>query len=141
MVYSYKVMLDKLTFTLDGSLPSWNDYIALVGRNRYLCREFTTAWKDHIEYETWEALPQGVLNSLPLKTPTRLTVRVWRANHLRRDIHNLWVKPALDAFVGMGILPDDSEQFNPQIELCYMGVDKTHPRIQFEFTPLEDTNG
>jgi Holliday junction resolvase RusA-like endonuclease len=130
-------MLENLTFELDGSLPSWNDYIDLVGRNRFLCREFTTAWKDRIEFEIWEALPQGVLDSLPLRTPLRLTVRVWRANRLRRDIHNLWVKPALDAFTEVGIWPDDSEKFIPQIDLIYMGVDKNHPHLSFEFRAIE----
>ncbi len=114
---------DSLTLVISGVLPSWNDYINLVGRNRFLCREFTVGWKDYLEAATWEYFDQETLDSFPLPGPIHLIVRVWRPNRIRRDLNNLWLKTACDAFTEVGIWVDDSEVYVPLQTILYMGVD------------------
>lgn len=130
-------MLNHLEFTLPGVFPSWNNYIDLAGRQRFRQRQFEAGWKDWSEWLTWEAIPQALLDRLPLQEPVKLTVEVWRDSYRRHDIHNLYIKPTLDAFTEVGIWEDDNELINPQITIIYRGVDKENPRLKFTFDTLK----
>lgn len=125
--------LDNLYVMLPGVLPSWNNYSDLVGRNRFLVRTFTQGWKDWAEWHTWEYLDQETLDELPLAGPLAVTVRVWRPNAIRRDIHNLFLKPVFDAFTEVGIWPDDSEDYCRSVTYTLAGIDRANPRIEFFF--------
>jgi Holliday junction resolvase RusA-like endonuclease len=68
----------------------------------------------------------------PLKSGIWLNVKVYRRNNIRRDVHNLYIKPILDGFVQGGLLADDNEKVVPKVTLEYCGVDRNNPRVEFE---------
>jgi Holliday junction resolvase RusA-like endonuclease len=78
-------------------------------------------------------LTRKCLDTFPLSYPLKCTVRIWRPNAIRRDIHNLFLKPVFDAFSEVGIWPDDSETYCPVVEYIFMGIDRINPRIEFTF--------
>jgi len=58
------------------------------------------------------------------REPTGIMVRIWRPNATPYDIHNLFIKPVLDGFVDINILPDDQSEWVPQLGFDFRGVDR-----------------
>lgn len=129
--------LDSLYVLLPGVIPSLNDYKNVITGNRFEGGRFESGWKDWAEWHTWEWLDQEILDELPIRTPAVVTVRVWRPNLIRRDIHNLFLKPVFDAFTEVGIWPDDSETYCPSVTYTVGGLDRINPRIEFFFRSLQ----
>ncbi len=110
--------------TIQGRLPSYNEYINSCRRNRYAGAKFK---------EETENLILWQVKGKKIPTPCTLKI-VWYEPNRKRDIDNVFsgAKFLLDAFVKAGVIPNDTQQFirgiSNKIEL-----DRKNPRIEIEW--------
>lgn len=94
-------------FEIHKRLPSLNDYIHKINRNRYAGNKF----KQDIQNEiAWEIKAQ--LYGLKIKKPVIIYI-TWIEENKRRDVDNIYsaVKYIQDALVQMQVIKNDSKKY------------------------------
>lgn len=97
----------KYRFEIHRRLPSLNDYIHKINRNRYAGNKF----KQDIENDIcWEIKAQ--LYGLKIKKPVILHI-TWIEENKRRDVDNVYsaVKYIQDALVQMKVIKNDNSKY------------------------------
>jgi Holliday junction resolvase RusA-like endonuclease len=131
------------TIVIPGHVPSINDYIHANNIHRMKSANFEREWRvvGLLAAQQW-ILGNGDYFFEPLKSGIWLNVRVYRKDNIRRDVHNLYIKPILDGFVQGGLLTDDNEKVVHKVTLEYCGVDRNNPRVEFEiYQEMEGSYG
>jgi hypothetical protein len=100
------------------NVPSINDFIKATAGNAYKKAAYTAQLRGEGKGMALRWLNTG---GRPLGR-TVLVVEVRRSNRIRRDVHNVYIKPYIDGFVDAGVWPDDSEQWLPTVVFHYSGI-------------------
>lgn len=97
----------KYKFEIHRRLPSLNDYIYKINRNRFIGNRF----KQDIQEEIcWEIKAQ--LKNLEIEKPIIINI-TWREENKKRDVDNVYsaVKYIQDALVQMQVIKNDSKKY------------------------------
>lgn len=121
-----------MTFTIQGELPSLNEYIHAINKNRHI--------GNRMKQDTQEAIKWAIRAQF-IKTPkvTRpVQIRfLWASRTAKKDIDNVCAarKFILDALVSMGILPNDTRKWVRGFTDEFI-IDRQNPRTEVEIRPL-----
>lgn len=95
-----------MTIELLGQLPSLNDYIAKINRNKYAGNSFKKQIQEDIY---WQLKAQKISK---IKTPCQMHFH-WVEKSKRRDIDNIYSakKFILDALIEYGAIEGDGQKY------------------------------
>lgn len=88
----------------------------------------------------WEFLMQAKEQGWPCgedrsNSTFSIWIKVWNKDHRRRDLDNQ-ATAILDALVNAQVIPDDSMDFVPRLNVEYQGIDRDEPRAEVKITEL-----
>lgn len=94
-------------FEIHRRLPSLNDYIHKINRNRFIGNKFKQDIQDEI---CWEIKAQ--LKNLKIEKPVTIHI-TWIEENKKRDVDNVYsaVKYIQDALVQMQVIKNDSKKY------------------------------
>ena len=118
----------KYKFEIHQRLPSLNDYIHKINRNRYVGNKFK---QDIQESICWEIKAQ--LKELKIDKPIVLYI-TWIEENKRRDIDNVYsaVKYIQDALVEMQVIKNDSAKNVVDVKHKIEYADKSKVIVELE---------
>lgn len=122
----------KYKFEIHRRLPSLNDYIHRINRNRYAGNKF----KQDIQTEIcWEIRTQ--LKDLKIEKPVILYI-TWIEENKRRDVDNVYsaIKYIQDALVKMQIIKNDNSKCVVDVKHQIQYADKS--KVIVELEEMED---
>jgi Holliday junction resolvase RusA-like endonuclease len=122
-----------MRFTIQGRLPSLNDYIKECRGNKYSANVF----KAQVENGIIFAIRKAKLKA-PTKYPIKLKI-TWYEENKKRDCDNICfaAKFIQDALVKVGIIPNDGQKYINALEHEVL-IDRTSPRIEVELIEREE---
>lgn len=96
----------KQTITITGRLPSLNDFIGAMNRNKFVGAKLKR------DTETFIGLCIRNSRAQPVQHPCRITFQ-WVEENKRRDLDNIYSakKYILDALQTCGVLPNDNQKW------------------------------
>lgn len=113
-----------LKYIIKGELPSLNEYIASINRNRYRGNKLK---QDTEEAIIWQLLQQGIRK---IEVPVVIKF-LWVSKNEKKDMDNVCSakKFCLDALVKAGILQNDSRRWVKGF-IDDFSIDKENPRVE-----------
>ena len=102
-----------------------------LNMNTYRNLQFHTNNQAKVIYK--ELLSQRISDTIMPTPPVRLTYTLYQQSNRATDVANVLSivdKFTCDAFVELGLLPDDNFRFVPEVTYRYGGVDKANPRAE-----------
>lgn len=112
-------------FALSALIKKWRKR----GRNRacqtlsgegYALQELTREIKGSNKIETFTGLAQPFFKE---SEKIVCILRIWRPSNASYDVHNPFIKPVIDGFVDVGLLPDDSFHYLTDVFYHFESVD------------------
>ena len=122
-----------MKFIILGRLPSLNEYIAAMNRNRHVGNKMK---QECIQNVSWYIKQQ--LDVEQIKNPVKIKF-IWYEANRKRDIDNvssMGRKVILDALVSTGVLINDTQEWVNGFEDKFY-IDKENPRIEVTITEVE----
>lgn len=118
----------KYKFVIHKRLPSLNDYIHKINRNRYVGNKFK---QDVQESICWEIKTQ--LKDLKIEKSIILYI-TWIEENKRRDVDNIYsaVKYIQDALVKMQIIKNDGKKYVVDVKHQIKYADKSKVIVELE---------
>jgi Holliday junction resolvase RusA-like endonuclease len=119
-------------FTIEGTLPGLNDFIAKSTYNRFAYGAFKKQWTETC---AWSAKAHKL--SL-IKNPVKILIH-WFERNKKRDLDNVsggGTKVILDGLVLAGILQNDTRQWVKGFEHVFPDPDPLNPRVEVCLTEL-----
>lgn len=118
----------KYRFEIHRRLPSLNDYIHTINRNRYAGNKFKQDIQDEI---CWEIKSQ--LKNLKIDKPVILHI-TWIEENKRRDIDNVYsaAKYIQDALVKMQVIKNDNAKYITDVKHQIQYADKSKVIVEME---------
>ena len=113
-------------FTIEGRLPSINDYTKACRSNKFNGAAMKKKWQNYVI----AAIQDNIKINELIDTPVSITFKFYEPNK-RRDIDNIQgfaVKVVNDA-LSKTILPDDRQRYVKKI-ISEFDIDKNNPRIE-----------
>lgn len=118
-----------MKFTIEGRLPSLNEYILASRSNKYYGASMKKKQELYISAFILKAMHDGELEEI---TDYPISLHIdWFEQNNRRDIDNITfgTKFIQDALVRNGVIEDDSRKYINELTHRVM-TDKEHPRIE-----------
>lgn len=83
---------------------------------------------------TWSFFIQAKENGWPCgeereNSVFHIAIKIWNKDRRRRDLDNQ-ATAILDALTGAQVIPDDSVDFVPKLNVEYKGIDRENPRAE-----------
>lgn len=125
----------KYRFKIHRRLPSLNDYIHKINRNRYAGNKFKQDIQNDI---CWEIKAQ--LYGLRIKKPVVLNI-TWIEENKRRDVDNVYsaVKYIQDALVQMKVIKNDNSKY--VVDVKHKIEYASESKVIVELEELEEVEG
>lgn len=118
--------MKEFSFTIEGRLPSINDYTKACRSNKFNGASMKKKWQNYVI----ETIQKYMTTDELIDTPVSITFKFYEPNK-RRDIDNIQgfaVKVVNDA-LSKTILPDDRQRYVKKI-ISEFDIDKNNPRIE-----------
>ncbi len=64
-----------------------------------------------------------------------ITMKIWNKDRRRRDLDNQ-ATAILDALTNAQVIPDDSVEYVPMLNVEYMGIDRENPRAEVKIKEI-----
>lgn len=116
------------SFTIHGSWPSLNEYIATERRNRFLAAKMKHTEMERIQWQC--------KNLEPINGKVDVTLQAYVKNK-RKDPDNIYtyaLKLILDSLVGIGVLTNDTQEYIGKITFEEVKIDKDE-RMEIILSP------
>lgn len=120
-----------MKFTINGKLPSLNDYVLANRSYKYAGASMKKRVEKQIQESIFKAISSGEIKKVD-KYPVGLKI-TWYEPTKRRDIDNIVfaVKFIQDALVATGVLENDSQRYISELNHTVL-IDPKNPRIEVE---------
>lgn len=120
-----------MKFTIQGKLPSLNDYVLANRSYKYAGASMKKRVEKQIQESIFKAISSGEIKKVD-KYPVGLNI-TWYEPTMRRDIDNICfaVKFIQDALVATGVLENDSQRYISELNHTVL-LDRENPRITVE---------
>lgn len=120
-----------MTFTIPGELPSLNEYIHAINRNRHIGNKMKQDTQESIQW----AIRAQIARRYEITHPVQIRF-LWASRTAKKDIDNVAFakKFILDAMVTMGILPNDTRKWVKGFKDEFV-IDRKNPRTEVEIIP------
>lgn len=120
-----------MKFTINGKLPSLNDYVLANRSYKYAGASMKKRVEKQIQESIFKAISSGEIKKVD-KYPVGLNI-TWYEPTMRRDIDNICfaVKFIQDALVATGVLENDSQRYISELNHTVL-IDPKNPRIEVE---------
>ena len=120
-----------MKFTINGKLPSLNDYVLANRSYKYAGASMKKRVEKQIQESIFKAISSGEIKKVD-KYPVGLNI-TWYEPTMRRDIDNICfaVKFIQDALVATGVLENDSQRYISELNHTVL-LDRENARIEVE---------
>lgn len=117
---------------IKGELPSLNEYIHQINRNRYLGNRMKQETQEAIQWAVRSQIARGCKITKPVAIHF-----LWASRTAKKDIDNVAFakKFILDSFVNMGLIPNDTRKWVRGFSDEFT-VDRKNPHIEVEILPI-----
>jgi Holliday junction resolvase RusA-like endonuclease len=118
-------------FTIPGELPSLNEYIHAINRNRHIGNKMKQDTQEAIQW----AIRAQTRRGYEITQPVQIRF-LWASRTAKKDIDNVAFakKFILDAMVTMGVLPNDTRKWVRGFTDEFV-IDRENPRTEVEILP------
>jgi len=122
-----------MIFIIHGELPSLNEYIHAINRNRHIGNKMKQDTQEAIQW----AIRAQIRREYKITQPVQIRF-LWASRTAKKDIDNVAFskKFVLDAMVTMGILPNDTRKWVKGFTDEFV-IDRKNPRTEVEIIPCE----
>ena len=117
------------TFTIEGELPTLNEYIAAERGNRYAAAKMKRDWTEVVRASAW--------NLTPYTKPITIHC-TWYMRNTRKDLDNVrfGMKVVGDGLQAAGIIRGDGQRYVVGLSDTFL-IDRERPRVEVELRPVE----
>lgn len=118
------------TFTIEGELPTLNEYIAAERGNRFAASRMKRDWTEIVRASAWNVKPC---------TKPAIVHCTWVMRNARKDLDNVRfaTKFVLDGLQAAGVIRGDGQRYVVGLSDTFL-IDRDRPRVEVTITEIDE---